>query len=160
MQPGEFAPAALRPRLFGQGDRELRGVPKIIVVQQPAAGADWSYVIGGPVWYKLHAIVGQLVTSATVAARSVAFTVKYTGILCAQFGATATQAASLTVVYSFADTSVLSADPGTIHVPTTSDMVFKDAITIGTRTASIQAADQWSAIALYVEEFTDRCLDL
>ena len=159
MKEGEYISPTPRPRLFGMGDRELRGVPRVITVTQPAAGVDWAYVVGGPAWIRLHSIVAQLVTSAAVATRAVRLQVKYTGILVGQFGATATQAASLTAVYSFADLSILSADTTTIHVPVTGDIIFKDGMTVGANTVSLQAADQWSAIAFYVEEFTDKCLD-
>jgi hypothetical protein len=160
MQPGEFQSAAWRPRLFGQGYRELVGVPKIVTVNQPAAGSDWIYTHSGPSWFLLRHGVATLTTSSTVANRGANVAVKYTGQLCGQFAALVVQAASSVFLYCFSDAPSTSANTGTVPIITPDALLIKDGMSVGSSTALIQAADQWSSIALFVEEFTDRCLDL
>jgi hypothetical protein len=68
------------------------------------------------------------------------------------------QAASLTVVYTAMDCGVTSGDPATIAVGTSSQVMLADNMSITTNTTNKDVGDQYSAIALYVEEFTDACL--
>jgi len=159
MQDGEFTPAAPRPRLFGQGQRELAGTPKIIVVPNPAVGHDWTYAFSGPSWYYLRFGLATLTTSAVVANRGVALVVSYTGIRIGGFNAAAVQAASNTFPYSIGAIYSTSTAGGFVGLPCPDTVILKDGMTVGTNTVLIDVADQWSAIALYVEEFTDKCLD-
>jgi hypothetical protein len=160
MQPGDFTPAAPRPRLFGEGEREFRGVPKLIVVPNPAAGADWTYKFSGPSWYLLRFGLATLTTSAVAGNRPVALVVTYTGIQCGAFIPNLGQIASQVFVYNFANTSSITSIGPFVPLQIPPDILLKDSMTLGSSTSGILAGDQWSGIALYVEEFTDKCLEL
>jgi len=159
MQDGEFISSPPRPKLFGQGYRELFGVPKIVVIPNPAAGVDWTYAHSGPSWFLVHTVFGILTTSAVVGTRFVALTVKYTGTTVATFGAVISQAASLAQQYCGSTVTCSAASNVAAGIGIPDVLIVKDSMSIGSLTAGILAADQWSAIALYVEEFTDKCLD-
>jgi len=159
MQDGEFVSSAPRPKLFGQGYRELSGVPKIIVVPNPTVGHDWTYAFSGPSWYYFHFGMATLVTSAVVANRGVSLAVTYTGIKVGGFNAVITEPASQFFPYCFSPVANVASNGGVVCVPTPDWFLLKDGMTVGTATVALDVGDQWSAIALYVEEFTDKCLD-
>ena len=56
-----------QPCPFGQGYAKIAGLPKRILVTQPAAGAEWLYKHTGPSWILLRSITWRFVTSAAVA---------------------------------------------------------------------------------------------
>ena len=143
------------PSPYGQGYAEQAGVPKRILVVQPAAGADWLYKHGGPSWLVVRSVCWQLLTSAAVATRASRLQLKFGTDLVAQYPSSATQAASLTVVYTAADCGLTSGDPATAMVAINSQLILSDNMSFGSNTANIQAADQYSAIAIFGEEFTD-----
>lgn len=159
MQDGEFVSAAPRPRLFGQGNRELFGVPKLIVVPNPLVGHEWTYAFSGPSWYLLRTAIMNLTTSAVAGNRGVALVMKYTGILCGSFSAVAVEVASSVFAYSIGAVSITTGVAGFVPIPTPDFLILKDGMSIGSQTVALDAGDQWSAIALFVEEFTDKCLD-
>jgi hypothetical protein len=159
MQPGDGQLTTWRPRLFGQGERENRGVPKAVPLAQPLAGADWTYSHFGPSWLLIRSIVAQLLTSATVAARAARVRLTYQSQLVLQLPPTGTQAASLTNIYCANTAYSSSGDPLTQIWPLPETLILKDGMVLASNTVNIQAGDQWSNIALLVEEFTDRCLD-
>lgn len=143
------------PSPYGQEYARQAGIPRKLLVQQPAAGADWTYKHGGPSWLLIRSVTWQLVTSAAVANRASRMQVKFGTDLVAQYAPSAVQAASLTVVYTAADCGLSSGDPATIMVGLNSQLFIADNMTLGSNTANIQAADQISAIAIYAEEFKD-----
>jgi hypothetical protein len=151
-QPPDTTPT---PCPFGQGYAEMAGVPKRILVPQPAAGAEWVYKHSGPSWLLLRSVVWQLQTAVAAATRASRLQVKFGGDLVAQFPPGATQAASLTVVYQATDCGLTSGDPATAAVALSNSFILGDNMSLGSNTANIQAADQYSAIAIYGEEFTD-----
>ena len=160
MQPGEVSLAKQPPGLFGQQGGRTRGVPRIIIVPNPAPGADWSYAQSGPSFLLFHCAVSVLATSATVATRIARFQLKYTGVICGQFAAASTQLASLTNTYSLHPSAISSGDAATVYAPLPADLILRDGMSIGSNTTALQAGDQWSAIALFVEEFSDVTLVL
>lgn len=155
MVPGEYRPTKGPGQQFGQQDARKRGIPRVIVVPNPSAGADWSYSVSGPTFYVFHCAVMTLQTSAAAATRIVRAQLKFGSIVCGQFAATATQLASLTNVYSLHPSAISSGDAATIYIPLPSDLIIRDGMSIGTNTTALQAADQWSLIALFMEEFGD-----
>jgi len=159
MRDAEYEPALRRPRLFGQAYREIAGVPRVIIVPQPVAATDWTYTHSGPSWFLLRNVIGQLVTSATVATRIARLQLTYQSVLAAQLPPSASQAASLTVVYNTSTTFAGTADAGTALWVLPEGLIVKDGMKLASSTTALSAGDQWSAIALLVEEFTDRCLD-
>lgn len=159
MREGDYAPASYRPRLFGQGYRELSGVPRLILVPNPAAGAEWTYTHSGPSWILFRFGVATLATSAVVATRGVSLQVSHTGNTVGLFSAVATQAAGATAKYSFAPVSNTFIAGAFVLVPLPAHILVKDGMSFGSVTDQRDAGDQWSGIALYAEEFTDKCLD-
>jgi hypothetical protein len=157
---GDFATAQRAPQLFGQGDRDLRGVPKVVQVTTPAVGADWSYVHSGPSWYLLRDVIAQLQTSAVAATRVARLQLLYQSVLAVQAPPTATQITALTVVYNGSTASLASGDPATALWCLPTDLIIKDGMTLRSNTLLLDVGDKWTAIALLVEEFTDKCLDV
>ncbi len=141
------------PTMYGQDYARQAGIPRRILVPQPAAGAEWTYKHSGPSWLLIRSVVWQLVTSAAVATRASRMQVKFGTDLVAQYPPGATQAASLTVVYTAADCGLTSGDPATALVALNSQFQLTDNMSIGSNTSNIQAADQYSLIAIFGEEF-------
>jgi hypothetical protein len=160
MDPRDFTPAARRPELFGQGLRELWGVPKVITIQTPKAGQEWLYTHSGPSWFVIASAVATFTTSAVVANRSVTVAVKYTGVLCGVFAGVIQQTAGQVLTYTISPAAQSIASSGLVPIVIPDSYVIKDAMTIGTLTPAIDVGDQYSAIALYVYEFTDKCLEM
>lgn len=143
------------PCPFGQQYAQQAGIPRRILIQQPSAGADWTYKHGGPSWLVIRSVTWQLVTAVTVATRASRLQLKFGTDLVAQYAPGATQAASLTVVYTASDCGLSSGDPATIMVGLNSQLILADNMSLASNTTSIQAGDQYSAIAIYGEEFKD-----
>lgn len=155
MQPGEFDQAACTPPLFGQMAAEQRGTPRVIQVQQPLAGADWKYVHSGPSWFIPTCIIGVLTTSAAVANRAPRILISFRSVICGGWGPGSLVAASLAVTVTASDAGGSAADPGIVTIQLPDNLMIADGMTLQSSTGNIQAADQWSSIAILCEEFTD-----
>lgn len=127
-------------------------------VANPAAGADWTYTVGagGAVGsrQRIIAITAKLVTSAAVATRQVVLAVKSGATLLWEIAAGATQLASLTQTYNFGpgaptQTTVIAT---TLSTGLPVDFSLGNGFTISSVTTAIDVADQWSAIAVTVED--------
>jgi hypothetical protein len=158
LAPGEYISPAPRPLLFGKGYRTLVGQPIVISVNQPAAGAEWTYTHGGPSWFFMRSIVATLATSAVVATRVARLQLKYKGVLCGQHAPSATQAASLTEVYTAGAQFSATADTTTNPWNTPVEFIVCDGMTLSSSTLLKDVGDQWSAIAILGEEYTDAVL--
>ena len=156
---GEWEPAQRRPRLFGQGYRELSGVPRLIIIPQPTVGADWSYAHGGPSWLLIRAVRWQLVTSATVVTRVTYLAISYQSTLFLRCPPAAGQGASLTTRYNFMATTYDTAGGQDRACAIPEVLIVKDAMTIASSTDNLQVGDQMSLVTIFGEEFTDRCID-
>lgn len=157
MQPGEFDAAVCTPPLFGQTNAQGRGVPRVIQVQQPAAGADWKYVHSGPSWFIPTCIVAQLVTSATVANRAPRIFITFRSVVCAIFPPGAVVAATQTVIVSASDAGGSAADPGVVTVELPDNIIIADGMTLQSSTNNLQVGDQYSNVGILCEEFS--CFD-
>lgn len=155
MQPGEFDAAACTPPLFGQMAAQERGVPRVIQVQQPAAGSDWKYVHSGPSWFIPTCIVSQLVTSVAAANRAPRIAIAFRSVTTALFPPGSVVAASLTVFVSASDAGGSAADPGMVTIQLPDNIIISDGMTLSSQTANLQAADQYSLVAILCEEFSD-----
>lgn len=155
MQPGEFDQTACTPPLFGQMAAQERGKPRVIVVNTPAAGADWHYVHSGPSWFIPVTILGQLTTSANPANRIIRLSLLFRSIICGVYPPEAVVAASTTVVLCASDAGGSTADPSTVTVELPDNLIIADGMTLSSTTLNLQAGDQWAAIAILCEEFTD-----
>lgn len=144
-----------QPCPFGGQYARILGRPRVVLVQQPGAGAEWLYKHAGPSFLVLRAVSWQLVTSAVVATRASRLVLKLGVDRAAQFPPSATQAASLTVVYNACDAGLSSGDPATIAVALGNSCILADNMSLGSSTSNIDVADQYSAIAIFAEEFSD-----
>jgi len=160
MKDGEYQPSAPRPRLFGQGYREIVGVPKVVQIAQPPPGTDWVYAHSGPSFFVLRSVFGILTTSAAAANRAPALLLIYSGIQIAAFGAPIFEVASGVYQNTWIAGAGASSGNTVVMMPLPDNCIVKDAMKLVSATINIQGGDQWSAIALYVEEFTDQCLDV
>lgn len=126
--------------------------PRPVTVAAPAAGADWSVKVdGGEVWMVLDG-TATLATSVAVASRSPRLIGTDGNVTYRRVGAGVDQAASLTVAYSINPGAGAGNTAGASSAawPTPVPLVVPPSHSIGTNTGAIQAADQWSAIALLV----------
>jgi hypothetical protein len=144
-----------QPCPFGQGYAKVAGLPKRILVTQPAAGTEWLYKHTGPSWILLRAITWKLVTSAVVATRASRLQLKFGTDLVAQFPPNATQAASLTVQYTASDCGLTSGDATTALVGLSNSLILGDNMSVGSSTNLIDVGDQYSLVAIFGEEFKD-----
>jgi hypothetical protein len=122
-----------------------------------AAGVDATFTVPNGVFWDLKSLIGTLTNSAGAANRFVGFFLKdQTGTVVYQYNITAALAASLTATFCFSeDASVV---PTTIA--TTNALLMPQpkawippGWSFGTNTTNIQAGDQWSAVAAYVQEW-------
>jgi len=131
-----------------------RGAMKSNITGSPAAGADWSQAVPSGVNWILRSIGAQLVTSASVATRSVVLNIKDGGgNIILQSAASITQAASLTFEYSFFNGAFSAAGPAAAQGGLPAEFRLLAGWTISVTTTNIQAGDQWSAIRQAVEEY-------
>jgi hypothetical protein len=119
----------------------------------PAAGSDWSAMLSGTDRVRIHAITAQLVTSATVANRVAGLIMKdQNGLTWWQADLESDQAASLTVGYSWAHGSGITAVPAAANGALLSAGLprtwLEPGDTVGSVTAALQAGDQWSNIVI------------
>ena len=127
---------------------------RVFPVTTPAAGADFSATVpGGFVWRPL-AVTAKLVTSATVATRSVSLKITDQTNVLAQFAPFGTQAASLTATYSWANGAASAGTAAGGGVVTTGlpDMALPSGYQLASVTAAIDTTDQWSNVIVWVEE--------
>lgn len=148
--PDDLLYAYLRP--YGQVNRQ----PRVVTVANPSAGADWSVTVqsaggsGNVLWVPLS-VFATFTTSGVAGTRNP--TITYTsGVTFARFGAGGTVAATATARVAWlrgmsnTNAGTLGGCLPAIPVP--------GGTAIASSTSSLDAGDQWSAIALYVLELT------
>lgn len=131
-----------------------RALANVVAVGNPAAGTDYSIIVPAGVNWLVRSIRAQLLTSAGVANRFVTLRVDDgAGNIFADLPCGAAQTASLTETYTWAPGLTLSnvnnANTGGLPV----EMRLPGGFRIRTVTANIQAADQFSGLALELETF-------
>jgi hypothetical protein len=124
----------------------------------PAAGADWTYTFGSKQITRLKAIQAQLTTSAAGATRFPSLKIAdgfgnfiaeippATSIGASIAGRVTWGEGLLSAAYSSGATAVLM-------MPTPTDLKLSGAAIVQVSTQGIQAADQWTAPVLYVEQW-------
>lgn len=137
------------------GETSWRRSRIVVPVASPAAGSDWSITVpGGHVWTP-RAVFGQLATSAVVATRSVRLTLTDGVRTFLSTPPTATQAASLSRLYSWLIQSGTVAN-GLGILSVLLDWPLQAGWTIGTTTEAIDVGDAWTGVFLLVEDTTTR----
>lgn len=144
------------------GIRGREVIPRVIPVANPAPGAETSILVPGGVVWKVQSLFVRLATSAVVANRFVNILIGDSTSTFFRLGGIAAQTASTTLIYDW------TVDWGD-HLSGTSNTVFNQPFpnfpilggwTISTLTSSIDVADQYSQIALYVLEIEETPYDI
>ena len=151
---------AIQPaRFLTHSGKILPGVRRIVHVPNPAAGADWQTVVPAGVQWRILSGIATLTTSAAAGNRGATSTVIVDGVLIWNGHSSAFTAGSTAQVYPIV---VGGANEQTYITNGVESLWYQDVFypqgsVIGTSTSSINVADQWSAISLWVEEvyFTD-----
>lgn len=124
-------------------------------VGNPAAGADWSYVIPAGNWQMVVAAHNTFVTSATVANRGPSFNITdgAGNELWAQ-GITAVVPASsfIELLFQVALSFTSTAPAAGINAITLPPLWLPPGFTIRSNTSALQAGDQWSNIHLWLAQ--------
>ena len=123
----------------------------VVRVPQPAAGVDWTLAVPGGHTYRPLAAFAQLVTSAAVAARVARLAFGDGDITFGSFPPGASQAASLTRLYSWAPSQGVAA-VGTAIGGYLPEVTLQSGWTIGSVSELIDVADQWSSVFVLVED--------
>lgn len=148
--PGTIQPS----RFLSHTGQVLPGVRRIVNVKNPAAGADWSVTVPAGVQWKVIGGAANFTTSATVDSRHPFMIVKWDGYRLSTAGTVVSIAASSGLTLGITSDPAVAYAIGVAQEVglTLPNLYFPDGTTIGTNTASLQAGDQWSSIALWVEE--------
>jgi len=131
-----------------------RGALRIITVATPAAGAEWTQTVPAGREWIVRAITWTFVASAVVASRLLFVIYNDGGATNIRLPAGLVQTASQNVSYSFVPGSGTSLGAGLpIAIPAPAHLRMGAGWNIGSLTAGIDAGDQYSNIALHVDEF-------
>jgi hypothetical protein len=120
----------------------------------PAAGADWTFTLLANQRLRLETLSAQLAAANAGVARAVELIVDDGANILLRVAANVTQAINTTAQYTvgaLSTPSTIVTTDMTINVPT--PMILEPGWRIRTNTVNINAADQWSAIWLNVEEW-------
>lgn len=125
-------------------------------IDDPAAGADWSY--SAPAWTRQQplAINATLTTSATMGNRQVQIIISQKGRVVWELSASDVQAESLTTPYNFGPVPIYGGSSALgFTIPLPAGLVIDHFTTIAVSTSGIDAADQWSDITVDALEWAD-----
>jgi hypothetical protein len=126
-----------------------------VPVANPAAGAGFTYTIGGNYWERIAALSFTIVTDGNAANRQVLLAFKDgSGANIASTASGGTQAATLTRLYSFVpNQGTAPALIGTTFLAPLPVLFLQPGFTVVMSITSVQAGDQVSAIRVYREAF-------
>lgn len=147
---------AIQPSRFLTDAGTIRpGVRRIIKVGTPAAGAQWSVKIPAGVQWRISMGYALFTTDATVANRTVGAQITVENTTVWQVAAPGTQAASNAFPYNFQSeqgvgTAGSTAFSAVLPLPNTP---MPDGAVLSSQVTNMDAGDQWSVIALYIEEY-------
>ena len=131
------------------GERPWRRFRDLILVPQPAAGAEWTYAVpGGEVW-RLRSIYAELQASAVVANRNARVLLQTGGLTFARLPADTSIAANILGRLTWIDVGVAYAQGNTQVVPMpVIDLAAGDVIS--SSTGGLDVGDQWQNVAIQV----------
>lgn len=127
----------------------------VVTVPAPAAGADWSLIVPAGHVYMVQSIQATLTTSVAVATREADLTFSDGDTVWLVVTPATTQVASLAYRYTWFATAagLLAGTNSTQPIP---ELVMLPGAILASSTALKDAADQWSAVKLYVIDTTVR----
>jgi hypothetical protein len=151
--PGSFA-ALGYPQTQPQPPSAGIGITRSVTITTPAAGANWSITVPAGASWTLTSVRATLATSATVANRIPDLQIKdASGNIVMDALAGVAQTATLTDTWSWSSGGVTSTVLGASNsVALPWSFRLNPGWVVQQVTAGLQAADQWSAIALSVME--------
>lgn len=125
---------------------------RTVLVAAPAAGVDWSVPVPVAEAWLVYGMRATLTTAAAVATREVALQVAMAGVVRATYKSSRQQTAGLVADYGLVPGGPAGLDAtlatGAVGVP--DDFILEPGSVLQVATAALQAADQWSNIALDV----------
>lgn len=128
------------------------GLPLVVPVPQPVAGAEWTWTGPTDRLLSLSTVYGKLVSSTTAGVRRPSLVIKNRNdTVLARIDATATQGATKTHHWTWAKgvTNTVATTVGLLlPLP---DIMLPGASTISVTTVAIAATDQWETVALLVK---------
>jgi hypothetical protein len=146
---------------YGVNERKVSGHGgiKVYTVSNPSAGADWTYTIPSNARFKVISVKAVLTTSSSVADRRASLVFDDGTNISWYSLSNQLQAASATNVYQVSPgmvNSTLTTAAGTVYQSLSMAPVqLSEDFRIRSSTINIQAADQWSAIVVTVEEWIE-----
>ena|SRR5437870_7986383 len=143
------------PRSRVSGEAPWRRSRIVQGVASPAAGADWSATVPAGHLWRPFTVTAQLLTSAVVANRQPVLVLGDGTNPFAFLTAPAVQAASGTVIYTWANVDTF-VSLGSRQVAALPDIELPPGWTIGVSTALLDVGDQWSAIRLGLIDTIER----
>jgi hypothetical protein len=144
---------SMEPMSSQQGPTEVR----VIVPTPPAAGAEISVTVPVPHRWRVHSIMAHLLCSAAVATRRPVFSFSDgASIVYCRTGSNQAFAASSSSDFVISGNSILgvleNVTQQVFSAPIPTELVMGANFHFTSTTTAIQAGDQWSAIALCVED--------
>lgn len=143
------------PRFFTRHDRLVAGEKRVVTPANPAAGVDPVLTVPGGRQWRVAALRAIFTASGAVANRVPRIRIGDGSAIYWEGGQTTAITAGLAVVISGSvlgpqAPGITASVPSLISLP---DLVLPQLSQIAFSTLAIDAADQWSAIAVLVEEF-------
>lgn len=151
------------PRFLSNDSKAMRGVRRPMPVPSPAAGAEWSVKVPGGRMWRILGGQALFTASAAVANRLLGLQVTASGALVYVNQSTFAVVAAATPFAVYQPGTALSpaVEDGTaVPIPFVPQWL-EQGDTFGSLTGALQAADQYSAITLVIEElwFTNQDLN-
>lgn len=135
---------------------EGQGRISVPSIAAPAAGTELVYTVPSNSRQRVRSITFTLTTAAAVANREVTLILDLGGAAIAQVPSAFTQAASLTRTYSFSlGVQIIQGAQTLLTAIPLPDMALTAGSRARTATTNLQAADQYSAALLFVEEWVE-----
>lgn len=134
-----------------------QGRVRVIVVEDPPVGTDFTVVMPALVRWELKMLTGRLNCDANVAFRIPRVEIVDGNLIIGTFGSDFRLQATETLQYTWGQgvsIAVVSSAP-TAHGPLPVGLRLVNRMIIRHETAGIQAGDQWRDISLLVEEWID-----
>jgi hypothetical protein len=155
-------PAIQPARFLTDAGRILPGVRRLVNVPSPASGADFTQVVPGGVMWRVSSAQAFYLASATVASRNIGVSLSVNGSTVWLSRNTSALTASQQATMNFASGLPLFLGGGNgsdILIPLPQAVIPPGGV-IASSTNQLQAGDQWSGIAMWIEEyyFTDQLL--
>ena len=147
---------AIQPARFLTDTGHIRpGVSRVVQVKNPAVATDWSVAVPAGVQWGIRTATATLTTGAATTSYTVRLRLTVDGVIVAQFACNGAPSSSTDNVYTWSNVAQ-QYDAESVHQTLNVGMpnlVLPQGCVIGTSTLTLDATGQWSAIALWVEEY-------